>query len=48
MKAADAEARANGGSVAPAKPEELVDRAKSAGRLRGADAYRRDGGRNAD
>lgn len=43
MKAADAEARANGRPVPQAAPGELVDRAKSAGRLRGADAYKRGG-----
>ena len=43
IKAADAESRAGGGRASLAEPEELVDRAKSAGRVRGADAYRRDG-----
>lgn len=43
MKAADAEARANGKPVPKAAPGGLVDRAKSAGRLRGADAYKRGG-----
>ena len=43
MKAADAEARANGKAAQHATPEGLVDRAKSAGRLRGADAYKRGG-----
>ena len=43
MKAADAEARAAGRPAAQAAPGGLVDRAKSAGRLRGADAYRRGG-----
>ena len=45
MRAADAEARANGKAVPGTGSPELMDRAKSAGRLRGADAYRRDGGR---
>ena len=45
MKAADAEARANGAPAPHDGPAGLVDRAKSAGRLRGADAYRRDGDR---
>ena len=43
MKAADAEARANGKPVSQAAQGGLVDRAKSAGRLRGADAYKRGG-----
>lgn len=43
IKSADAEARANGRSVAAAAAGGLVDRAKSAGRLRGADAYKRGG-----
>ena len=43
IKSADAEARANGRPVGTAGPGELVDRAKSAGRLRGADAYKRGG-----
>ena len=43
MKAADAEARANGTPVPRATPGGLVDRAKSAGRQRGADAYKRGG-----
>ncbi len=43
MRAADAEARANGKPVPGAPSGELVDRAKSAGRLRGADAYKRGG-----
>lgn len=43
IKSSDAEARAKGRPVAPAGPVELVDRAKSAGRLRGADAYKRGG-----
>ena len=43
IRAADAESRANGGGASLAEPEELVDRAKSAGRVRGADAYRRCG-----
>lgn len=42
-RAADAEARANGKPVPQATPGGLVDRAKSAGRLRGADAYKRGG-----
>ena len=46
IRAADAQARSEGS--APARLEggagELVDRAKSAGRTRGADAYRRGGG----
>ena len=45
IRAADAESRASGGAAAAAEPGELVDRAKSAGRLRGADAYRRGGER---
>ncbi|MBQ6523834.1 MAG: hypothetical protein IJI12_04140, partial [Atopobiaceae bacterium] len=44
MKAAGAEARANGKPVSQAAQGGLVDRAKSAGRTRGADAYRRGGG----
>ena len=43
MKAADAEARASGKGIRRATPDGLVDRAKSAGRLRGADAYKRGG-----
>ena len=43
IRAADAESRANGGMAQLAEPEKLVDRAKSAGRVHGADAYRRDG-----
>lgn len=43
MKAADAESRAKG-KLAPGAPSGgIVDRAKSAGRLRGADAYKRGG-----
>ena len=45
MKAADAEARANGKPPRRDDAGGLVDRAKSAGRLRGADAYKRGGGR---
>ena len=45
MKAADAEGRANGKPAPGAPSGELVDRAKSAGRLRGADAYKRGGDR---
>ena len=41
IKAADADAKASGKRPVPAG-ERLVDRAKSAGRLRGADAYRRE------
>ena len=43
MKAADADARANGRPVPRPASGELVDRAKSAGRLRGANAYKRGG-----
>ena len=43
IKASDAEARANGKPVPQPTAGELVDRAKSAGRLRGADAYKRGG-----
>ena len=43
IKAADTEARANGKPASGAAAGELVDRAKSAGRLRGADAYKRGG-----
>ncbi len=43
MRAADAEARASGKAAPQAPSGGLVDRAKSAGRLRGADAYRRGG-----
>ena len=43
VKAADAEARASGRQAPQAAAGELVDRAKSAGRLRGADAYKRGG-----
>ena len=45
MKAADAEARANGKPPRRDGAGGLVDRAKSAGRLRGADAYKRGGER---
>lgn len=45
MKAADAAARARGVPAPSADAGRLVDRAKSAGRLRGADAYRRGGER---
>lgn len=43
IKASDAEVRANGKAVSQPAPGVLVDRAKSAGRLRGADAYKRGG-----
>lgn len=43
IKAADADARSSGRPPAPAGDCALVDRAKSAGRLRGADAYKRGG-----
>nr|WP_172137046.1 hypothetical protein [Adlercreutzia sp. ZJ473] len=43
MRAADAQARANNRPLAQTAPGDLVDRAKSAGRLRGAEAYRRGG-----
>ena len=43
MRAADAEARANGKPAPGAAVGGIVDRAKSAGRLRGADAYKRGG-----
>ena len=45
MKAADAEARESGGAAPRSSSGEVVDRAKSAGRLRGADAYKRGGDR---
>lgn len=46
IRAADAEARSKGHAPLSAKgPGEPVDRAKSAGRTNGADAYRRGGGR---
>lgn len=48
IKAVDAQTRANGGFIACTKSEELIDRAKSAGRLRGANAYKRGGERNVD
>ena len=43
IKSSDAEERAKGRPVGAAGSGELVDRAKSAGRLRGADAYKRGG-----
>ncbi|WP_165173141.1 IS21 family transposase [Adlercreutzia sp. ZJ242] len=43
MRAADAQVRANNRPLAQTAPGDLVDRAKSAGRLRGAEAYRRGG-----
>ena len=43
IRAADADARASGCAAGPDGAGELVDRAKSAGRLRGADAYKRGG-----
>ena len=43
IKSADAEARAKGLPVEAAGADGLIDRAKSAGRLRGADAYKRGG-----
>lgn len=43
IKSSDAEARAKGRPVEAASSADLVDRAKSAGRLRGADAYKRGG-----
>ena len=48
IRAADAEARASGKAPEPAGGGNLVDHAKSARRLRGADAYRRGGGRDAE
>ena len=48
MRAADADARASGRAIPGERPPVLVDRAKSAGRLRGAEAYRRGGERDAD
>ena len=45
IRAADVELGAAGRRTQPAEPGELVDRAKSAGRLRGADAYKRGGDR---
>ncbi|MDO4539116.1 MAG: IS21 family transposase [Coriobacteriales bacterium] len=41
IRAADAESRASGAQAAP-QSRDLTDRAKSAGRTNGADAYRRD------
>ena len=43
IKSSDAEERAKGRPVGAAGSGELVSRAKSAGRLRGADAYKRGG-----
>lgn len=43
IKAADADARSSGRPPEPAGGGDLVDRAKTAGRLRGADAYKRGG-----
>ena len=43
IKSSDAEARAKGRPVEAVGSADLVDRAKSAGRLRGADAYKRGG-----
>lgn len=43
MRAADADARAGGKASPQPSPSGLVDRAKSSGRLRGADAYKRGG-----
>ena len=43
IKAADADERASGRTPGAPGGDGLVDRAKSAGRLRGADAYRRGG-----
>lgn len=45
IRAADVELGAAGRRTQPAEPGELVDRARSAGRLRGADAYKRGGDR---
>lgn len=45
IRAADAGLGAAGRRTQPAEPGELVDRARSAGRLRGADAYKRGGDR---
>ena len=45
MKGADAHKRANGCAPSSAPGERLIDHAKSAGRLRGADAYKRKGGK---
>ena len=44
IRAADADERASGRTPGASDGGGLVDRAKSAGRLRGADAYRRGGG----
>lgn len=44
IRAADADARESGRQPGAQGDGALVDRAKSAGRLRGADAYRRGGG----
>lgn len=44
IKAADAEARAKGAPPSATTGEELIDRAKSAGRVSGADAWRREKG----
>ena len=43
IRAADADTRASGRAPSSEQGGDLVDRAKSAGRLRGADAYRRGG-----
>lgn len=48
IKASDAQAGANGRAAASPDPNSPNDRAKSAGRVRGADAYKRGGGQHAD
>ena len=48
MRAADAKTRKAGRAAVSAGASVLVDNAKSAGRVRGADAYRRGGDGNAD
>ena len=48
IKAADAAAHANGRAIPGECPSDLVDHAKSAGRLRGAEAYKRGGERDVD
>jgi len=48
IRSADAEARASERGAGLSDMDALVDRAKSAGRVRGADAYRRGGAADAD